>query len=270
LTTAAFSVLLLRKKLFTTQWLALFLLAVGVGVVQIQSNNAAMIPSRVVDTHSMNQIKGFVAVIAACCTSGLAGVYFEMVLKGSPGDVWVRNVQLSLFSLLPALSPIMFAYAESNNGMKPWTFSSLFDNFGPWAWATVATQVVGGLVTAMVIKYADNILKGFATSLSIVISSLASVALFNFIITFTFLLGSLTVLVATWLYNQPQKSVGTDDICMGHNTRRRGMAFGFCGCDDTIPMSSLSHTSDDSELAWEQDEGSQSSLSFSNSRCSSV
>jgi len=159
-----------------------------------------------VDVHTMDQFKGMFAVAAACFTSGLAGVYFEMVLKGSTADVWVRNVQLSLFSLLPAISPIIVAYAGSgieNGGTRH--FTSLFENFGGWAWATVATQVVGGLVTAMVIKYSDNILKGFATSLSIVISFLASVALFDFHLTFTFVLGTVIVLIATWLYNQPPR-----------------------------------------------------------------
>lgn len=36
------------------------------------------------------------------------------------------------------------------------------------------TQAVGGLIVAAVMKYADNILKGFATSLSIVLSSFVS------------------------------------------------------------------------------------------------
>lgn len=45
--------------------------------------------------------------------------------------------------------------------------------------------------------------KGFATSLSIVISFLASVALFNYPITFAFVLGSAVVLAATCLYNMP-------------------------------------------------------------------
>ena len=76
-------------------------------------------------------------------------------------------------------------------------------NFGGWAWATVAIQVLGGLITALVIKYSDNILKGFATSLSIVLSFLASVALFGFHITPTFVTGSSIVLVSTWMYNQP-------------------------------------------------------------------
>jgi solute carrier family 35 (UDP-sugar transporter), member A1/2/3 len=81
--------------------------------------------------------------------------------------------------------------------------SGLLRNFGGWAWATVSIQVLGGLITALVIKYSDNIMKGFATSLSIVLSFLASVALFGFRITPSFVIGSTTVLAATWMYNQP-------------------------------------------------------------------
>ncbi|KIM58845.1 hypothetical protein SCLCIDRAFT_1218183 [Scleroderma citrinum Foug A] len=204
LTTAAFSVLLLRKQLSTSQWMALFFLAIGVGIVQIQTGASDTVKAasfHLFQNSSMNALKGFLAVVAACFTSGLAGVYFEMVLKNSQSDLWIRNVQLSAFSLLPALIPIVLA-RHPDSGL----ISSLFQNFGPWAWATVAIQVVGGLVTAMVIKYSDNILKGFATSLSIVLSFLASIALFDFQITFTFILGSVVVLIATWLYNQPNRS----------------------------------------------------------------
>ena len=199
LTTAAFSVLLLRKKLNPTKWLALLALAIGVGIVQIQSTGDSSHGNS--SGHVMQPFRGFMAVVAACFTSGLAGVYFEMVLKGSQADLWVRNVQLALFSLLPALVPV-FAAQSATPFTGTW-FSGLFANFGAWAWATVSVQVFGGLVTAIVIKYSDNILKGFATSLSIVLSFLASVALFDFYITPSFLLGSATVLGATWMYNQP-------------------------------------------------------------------
>lgn len=204
LTTAAFSVVLLRKKLSPVKWLALLFLAIGVGIVQIQSGSHKHSST---STQDMNAFKGFMAVVAACFTSGLAGVYFEMVLKNTPGDLWVRNVQLSLFSLLPAIVPIIFSSSHNaNSATSGWFTTHFFDNFGVWAWATVLTQVLGGLLTALVIKYADNILKGFATSLSIVISFLASVALFHFQMTISFILGSLVVLVATWLYNQPESS----------------------------------------------------------------
>ncbi len=217
LTTAAFSVLLLRKKLTPTKWLALLFLAIGVGIVQIQTSGAK--PSLSAFHHEMRPLKGFLAVVMACFTSGLAGVYFEMVLKNSPGDLWVRNVQLSLFSLLPALVPIVFN-KSSPAATSGWFSTSLFANFTVWAWATVIIQVAGGLLTAMVIKYADNILKGFATSLSIVISFLASVALFNLQMTVTFVLGSSVVLVATFLYNQLETSSTTiPTIDLGGNAR---------------------------------------------------
>jgi len=202
LTTAAFSVLLLRKKLSPSQWISLLFLAVGVGIVQIQAGAGTAGAAKEAVTHAMNPMKGFMAVFAACFTSGLAGVYFEMVLKNSQADLWVRNVQLSLFSLLPALAPIIFTQRSVVSAAGENLISRLFENFGAWAWATVWVQVLGGLVTAMVIKYSDNILKGFATSLSIVISFLASVALFDFHMTITFVLGSTVVLIATWLYNQ--------------------------------------------------------------------
>ena len=218
LTTAAFSVVLLRKSLSTTKWMALCCLAFGVGIVQIQTTSASTTPHKSVNIpvgsahdaapvhiHIMSPLTGFGAVTAACFTSGLAGVYFEMVLKGSKADLWVRNVQLSLFSLVPALLPIIFSDHRNSQGF----FRDLLRNFGGWAWGTVAIQTFGGLITAVVIKYSDNILKGFATSLAIILSFLASVALFDFKLTPSFLVGSTTVLAATWMYNQP---VGKETI----------------------------------------------------------
>jgi hypothetical protein len=48
------------------------------------------------------------------------------------------------------------------------------------------------------------LLAGFATSLSIIISFLAGVVLFNFQVTTPFLVGCSMVLAATWFYNQPE------------------------------------------------------------------
>ncbi|KZV61700.1 hypothetical protein PENSPDRAFT_592487 [Peniophora sp. CONT] len=211
LTTAAFSVALLRRRLNAMKWAALVLLSLGVAIVQIQiqmSPTSSQPSPPVVGSaheyrHVMSPARGFAAVAAACFTSGLAGVYFEMVLKGSRADLWVRNVQLSFFSLLPALLPVLSQSFSAPSPTDPTGFANPLRNFGGWAWATVLVQVAGGLATALVIKYSDNILKGFATSLSIVLSFLASVALFEFRITPSFCLGASTVLAATWLYNQP-------------------------------------------------------------------
>lgn len=53
----------------------------------------------------MNYSIGLSAVLVAALISGLTGVYFEKVLKESRvhATVWTRNVQLSFYSLFPAL-----------------------------------------------------------------------------------------------------------------------------------------------------------------------
>lgn len=45
-----------------------------------------------------SQFVGVTAVLVACCSSGFAGVYFEKILKESKQSVWVRNIQLGLYS----------------------------------------------------------------------------------------------------------------------------------------------------------------------------
>ncbi|WVR06857.1 hypothetical protein IAU60_003893 [Kwoniella sp. DSM 27419] len=216
LTTAFFSVLMLRKRLSKAKWASLVLLAVGVGIVQIQTT-ASPAPAKtdslaedimVANERVMRPLTGFLAVTLACMTSGLAGVYFEFILKSSSGsapppDLWVRNTQLSLFSLVPALVPIVVAPAGPIGMGYVDKVMMAFSNFNVWAIGTVLTQTFGGLVTALVIRYSDNIMKGFATSLSIVISFLASVALFSYPITVTFIMGASIVLFATYMYNSP-------------------------------------------------------------------
>lgn len=128
LTTALFSVTLLHRTLSIQQWVSLILLTLGVALVQLPSSSTtatstishddsgedlpfsapglASGPLHDQDLYGedrMNATVGFIAVVVACMLSGLAGVYFEKVLKGSTATLWVRNVQLGVFSLFPAL-----------------------------------------------------------------------------------------------------------------------------------------------------------------------
>jgi len=119
-----------------------------VGVVQLQSTAAAGGSKTSHGEHEMDKFKGLLAVGAACLTSGLAGVYFEMVLKGSKADLWIRNVQLSFFSLLPALFAVFlpgFSIAgggtPARSAPPPEERQAIFANFGGWAWSVVLIQV---------------------------------------------------------------------------------------------------------------------------------
>lgn len=43
---------------------------------------------------------GFLCVMISCLTSAFAGVYFEKILKGKNSSIWIKNIQLSIWSLL--------------------------------------------------------------------------------------------------------------------------------------------------------------------------
>lgn len=196
LTTALFAVLMLGQSLSPKKWLALFVLTAGVACVQIPSSSTAT----TTPLHEGNYSLGILAVAVACICSGFAGVYFERVLKGGQSTtIWVRNIQLSVGCLAIAL---FGAFVWDGQAIRT---NGFFQGYNPVVVFTICVQAAGGLIVAMVIKYADNILKGFATSLSIILSTIASIFLFNFVPTMYFLLGSILVFLATYLYSMPDK-----------------------------------------------------------------
>lgn len=122
----------------------------------------------------------FAAVVSAAC-SGLAGVYFEKLLKEptaasstAPASIWTRNVQLSVYSLLPAIIGIFF-----QDGTEI-ARRGFFDGYNTTVWAAVVLQALGGVVSSLCINYSDNIAKNFAASISIIVSFVFSVLFFDF------------------------------------------------------------------------------------------
>lgn len=138
LTTALFSVILLHKQLSFRKWLSLCLLTVGVACVQFKGS----------DDKSSSSI-GFIAVLIACLLSGLAGVYFEKVLKSSKTSLWVRNIQMSIWSLVPASLGIMFMDGATVR-LHGFTY-----NYTQWTVYAILCQALGGLIVALVVKVFD-------------------------------------------------------------------------------------------------------------------
>jgi UDP-sugar transporter A1/2/3 len=101
LTTALFSVFMLKKSIEKRQWFSLFMLAIGVALVTWPSPEEA---NKRLAAQSqatwLQQFMGFGAVLMASITSGFAGVYFERILKTGPTSVWVRNIQLGKQSFI--------------------------------------------------------------------------------------------------------------------------------------------------------------------------
>lgn len=121
-----------------------------------------------------------------------------MMLKGSDVSVWLRNVQLGMFGSITALIGMLIKDGAQIRQ------EGILVGYSALVWLVVSQQALGGLVVALVVRYADNILKGFATSLSIILSCVASVFLFSYNITLMFAAGAALVMVAIYLYGMPQ------------------------------------------------------------------
>ncbi|XP_043936199.1 UDP-galactose translocator [Protopterus annectens] len=194
LTTAIFSVLMLKKSLSHLQWISLVILFTGVAVVQVEQEGG----KESVRSENQSYFVGLVAVIISCLSSGFAGVYFEKILKGSSASVWLRNVQLGIFGTILGLLGMW-----TTDGVRIAT-QGFFFGYTPFVWCVIFNQAFGGLLVAVVVKYADNILKGFATSISIIVSTVMSVYLFGFHIDILFTVGAGLVIGAVYMYSLPR------------------------------------------------------------------
>ena len=163
LTTAIFAVIILNKTLLKTQWLSLLVLIAGVAMVQLADSKETSVTSV-----EQNRVKGFTAALTSSVLSGLAGIYFEKILKGSDVSVWMRNVQLSMLSI-----PLGIAISFYKHGQQI-DDKGFFFGYDMFVWYLVALNGLGGLIVAVVVKYADNILKGFACSMAIIITCIVS------------------------------------------------------------------------------------------------
>ncbi|XP_054764033.1 UDP-N-acetylglucosamine transporter-like isoform X1 [Lytechinus pictus] len=196
LTTAMFSVFMLGKQLNASKWISLILLMAGVALVQMPSESK---PKETEQSMS-SELIGLIAVLCACFSSGFAGVYFEKILKGTKQSLWLRNIQLAFFGVIFGLGGVI-----GKDGSKV-AEDGFLQGYNTITWVVVILQALGGLIIAAVIKYADNILKGFATSLSIILSTVISYYLLHdFTPSSYFFIGAAFVISATFLYGYVPK-----------------------------------------------------------------
>jgi UDP-sugar transporter A1/2/3 len=147
-------VTMLGKRFKALQWASFLLLALGVALVQQQDSKWSAGSS---GRHS--PVLGATASLVAAGLSGFAGVYLELMFTRGSTSIWMRNVQLTIFTL-----PLQTLTVYQTDRAHIAAHGALH-GFWPSTWAVVAIQVAGGLIVAIVIKYAGNILKTFAAVL---------------------------------------------------------------------------------------------------------
>lgn len=186
---------MLRKRLLFTQWGALYFLIAGITIIQLTDQKKVA----TINSAEQNRLLGFGAALCGCALSGFTSVYFEKMLKVTDISIWMRNVQMSLLSIPLGIGTCFIS--DFNNI----TLNGFFHGYDWFVIYLVLLQACGGLLAGLVMRYADNILKGFATSLSIIISCIASVYLFDFNLTAQFAIGVMIVIGSIYLYGYVPK-----------------------------------------------------------------
>lgn len=199
LSTALLSVCVLKTHLDVRKWVALLMLVVGVTLVQLldklSTEGSAGMKSNV--SWDVGQAAtGLAAVLVATILSGCAGVYTEKILKSSQLSLWVRNAQLAGCSIL--IGSCGLATSDDLSRVRAEGF---FVGYTSWTIASILNNGFGGLLIAAVIKYADNILKNFSTSISIILTTAISANFLGLEVSTLFLLGISLVCYSTFLYS---------------------------------------------------------------------
>lgn len=178
----------LKKQLTGVQWSALLLLMLGCTISQITTNSERVLETPVV---------GILMAVVMALLSGGAGVYTELIMKKQPQrNINVQNVYLYVFGILfNVLAIFMYDYdTVFENGF--------FHGYNGIVCIMIVNHALSGIAVSMVMKYADNIVKVYSTSVAMILTTLVSIPLFGFQLTLPFVLGASVLSIAVYLHYQ--------------------------------------------------------------------
>jgi len=184
--------LTLGKKLRRGQWLALALLICGslCSVVSFDKTDHIRAPARTV-----------ALTIFGNLLSAIAAIWSEYLLKGSNQNMHVQNAQLYFHGVVACAIAV---YVNRLLGTSTGRIPVISD---PTSWISVITLTGIGLSSAVVMKYADNIVRLFLSGTSLGVSKLLSNYFFDEKLDVQHGVGCVLILSAFMVYEIPASRV---------------------------------------------------------------
>lgn len=187
LTTGVFFCFILKKKLTNLQWVSLLLLCVGCATTQLSTGKG--------ETFSVSTT-GLVLIAIIVSLSAVAGVINEFLLKnvgkGANANLHIQNMKLYFFGMIINILASFYTVTD---------ITSLFVGYNFLAFSISFMLAITGLAVSAAMKYANVIVKTFAASLAMVLTSVISIFLFDFKPTLTLWDGIIIIGCALYSYN---------------------------------------------------------------------
>lgn len=126
----------------------------------------------------MSPTLGLLASAVACVISGFAGSVFEKIVKEPRSErgasIWVRNVQLSFYSIWPAL----FVGVLFLDGQEI-AANGFFTGYNWAVWVAIILQAVGGVAVGVLVKVDNSLSKSISGGASSILTFLLSLVFFD-------------------------------------------------------------------------------------------
>ncbi|XP_059077062.1 CMP-sialic acid transporter 4 isoform X2 [Cryptomeria japonica] len=180
--------IILRRKLTEIQWSAYILLCIGCTTAELTSSS-----DRVLQT----PLQGWIMAIVMALLSGFAGVYTELIIKKRPSrNINVQNFWLYIFGMIFNVGAML---TQDHDDIMNKGF---FHGYSLITICMIINHALSGIAVSMVMKYADNIVKVYSTSVAMLLTAFISMILFRFHLTLPFVLGSMVVSVSVYLHSK--------------------------------------------------------------------
>ncbi|MCO5600184.1 hypothetical protein L7F22_054292 [Adiantum nelumboides] len=187
ITTGVLYKIFLKRRLTSIQWAAYALLAFGCTTAQLNSSSEHVLQT---------PFEGWTMAIVMALLSGFAGVYTEVIIKKRPSrNINVQNFWLYIFGI------VFNAFAIFTRDFDAIVNKGFFYGYTTITVCMITNHALSGIAVSMVMKYADNIVKVYSTSVAMLLTAVISMMLFNFKLTLPFVLGSLVVSIAVFLHS---------------------------------------------------------------------
>ncbi|CAF1859719.1 hypothetical protein Bca4012_032690 [Brassica carinata] len=200
-TTAILFRLFLKRKLSNLQWMAIGLLAVGTTTSQVKGCGEASC-----DSLFTAPIQGYLLGILSAALSALAGIYTEFLMKRNNDSLYWQNLQLYTFGSLFNVARLIADDFRLGFEKGPW-WQRIFDGYSITTWLVVLNLGSTGLLVSWLMKYADNIVKVYSTSMAMLLTMVASIYLFSFKPTVQLFLGIIICIMSLHMYFAPPQTL---------------------------------------------------------------
>lgn len=131
---------------------------------------------------------GILPCLGATLTSGLAGALSQQGLQHHGRDAYIYTMEVSFYS---ALCLLLSMSRHTTPFFHGWTHCT---------WIPILLKAAGGVLTALVHKYAGSVPKGFALMFGLVLSQLGQAYFLNQDITTQQWTGTMLVMLSGWMH----------------------------------------------------------------------